>query len=310
MARHLFNRIREGVVGYDNYFECKENALGKIGFSSYQKYTATIQMLAYRVLGDLIDEYVCMSESTCLESMYMFCKAVIVVFGPMYLREPTAQDTTRLLAMNASRGFPEMLDSIDCMHWDWKNCPFAWQGQNKGLVRACTVILEVVASQDLWISHSFFGMAGSHNDINVLQRSPVFARLAEGNNSPVNVTVNAHNYDKEYYLGDGIYSQWTTIVKTIPNPIREKRKRFAQEQESARKDVERAFGVLQSRLGIVRYPARTWSTKKLWEVITACVIMHNMIVEDERPKRIYDQEFQFQGENVVPEHGGGAAMFA
>ena len=80
-------------------------------------------------------------------------------------------------------------------------------------------------------------------------------------------------------------------VKTIPNPVGEKRKRFAQEQESARKEVERAFGVLQSRWGIVWYPARTWSTKKLWEVITACVIMHNMIIKDECPERIYDQGF-------------------
>lgn len=85
-------------------------------------------------------------------------------------------------------------------------------------------------------------------------------------------------------------------MKTIPNPVGEKRKRFAQEQKSARKDVERAFGVLQSRWGIVRYPARTWSTKKLWEVMTACVIMHNMIVEDERPDEPYDQGFQFQGD--------------
>ena len=57
------------------------------------------------VPGDLIDEYVRMSESTCLESLYKFCKAVIAVFGPEYLREPTAEDTARLLAMNASRGF-------------------------------------------------------------------------------------------------------------------------------------------------------------------------------------------------------------
>ena len=93
-----------------------------------------------------------------------------------------------------------------------------------------------------------------------------------------------------------------------PNPVGEKRKRFAQEQESARKDVERAFGVLQSRWGIVRYPANTWSTQKLWEVMTACVIMHNMIVEDERPERLYDQGFQFQGENVVLEHGVAATF--
>ena len=71
------------------------------------------------------DEYLCMSESTCLDSLYKFCKAVIVVFGPEYLRETTTEDRARLLAMNASRGFPGMLGSIDCMHWEWKNCPSA-----------------------------------------------------------------------------------------------------------------------------------------------------------------------------------------
>ncbi|KAI5011770.1 hypothetical protein ZWY2020_013907 [Hordeum vulgare] len=153
-------------------------------------------------------------------------------------------------------------------------------------------------------------MAGSHNDINMLQRSPVFARLAEGNSPPVNVNMNRNNYNKGYYLADGNYPRWTTIVKTISNPVGENRKRFAREQESDRKDVERAFGVLQSLWGIVWYPARTWSTKKLWEVMTACVIMHNMIVDDERPDRLHDQGFEFQGDNVVPQHDGEAASFA
>ena len=82
-------------------------------------------------------------------------------------------------------------------------------------------------------------MAGSHNDINVLQHSPMFARLAEGNAPAVNFEVNGHRYNQGYYLADGIYPQWLTFVKAIPNPQGEKRARFAKEPESCRKDVER-----------------------------------------------------------------------
>ena len=78
MSRHVFNRIREGVVGYDDYFECKEDVVGKIGFSSYQKCTAAIRMLAYGVPGNLIDEYVRMSESTCLESLYSSARLLLL----------------------------------------------------------------------------------------------------------------------------------------------------------------------------------------------------------------------------------------
>ena len=160
MSQNLFMRILEGVRAYDEYFVARPDATGRYGFSSYQKCTAAIRMLAYGVAGDLVDEYLRMSESTCLESMYKFCEAVVQVFGPEYLREPNLEDTARLLDMNSSRGFPGMLGCIDCMHWEWKNCPFAWQGQYQGHVGECTVILEAVASKDLWIWHSFFWHGG------------------------------------------------------------------------------------------------------------------------------------------------------
>ncbi|XP_050233099.1 uncharacterized protein LOC126681594 [Mercurialis annua] len=135
-----------------------------------------------------------------------------------YMRPPNKNDTDRLLKDNESRGFPGMLGSIDCMHWNWKNCPVPWKGMYVGHVREPTIILEAIASHDLWIWHAFFGLPGSHNDINVLNRSFVFSELAEGRSPPANYSINGHHYSMGYYLADGIYPSWSTFVKTIPSP--------------------------------------------------------------------------------------------
>ena len=57
---------------------------------------------------------------------------------------------------------------------------------------------------------------------------------------------------------------------------------FHNAQAAARKDVERAYGILQAQFAILRGLARFWDQKMLWFIMHACVIMHNMIIENER----------------------------
>ncbi|KAK1646445.1 hypothetical protein QYE76_064250 [Lolium multiflorum] len=91
-------------------------------------------------------------------------------------------------------------------------------------------------------------------------------RLMQGKAPRVSYEINGNAYDKPYYLADGIYPDWATLVKTVRNPNSEKARRFAKMQEA--KDVERGFGVLQARWAIVRHLARTWSLKTMHEVMT------------------------------------------
>ena len=92
---------------------------------------------------------------------------------------------------------------------------------------------------------------------------------------------NDHEYAHGYYLADGAYPTWPVFIQTITCPTSIKRKRFQIAQEAARKDIERTFGVLKKRFHIIKNPARPWKPSKIRSVMYACIILHNMILEDE-----------------------------
>lgn len=224
MHKELFLRITEAVKNHDDYFVQKRNAAGTLGLATLQKTTVAIRMLSYGSSADSTDEYVRIGESTAMESLKRFCVAVDEVFGAEYLRSPTEEDIKKLYQEGEERGFPGMLGSIDCMHWEWKNCPTAYHGQYKGKEGVPTMILEAVASKDLWIWHAFFGLPGTLNDINVLDRSPVFRPYENGQSPEVPFAVNSRTYEMGYYLADGIYPDFGNLVKSFKYPATAKQK--------------------------------------------------------------------------------------
>ena len=107
-----------------------------------------------------------------------------------------------------------MMGSINCIHWQWQNCPKVWKGMflsgHKGVQ---TLLLEVVASFDRWTWHAFYGVARSNNDTNVLNRSPLFDEVLEGRSPEINYTLNGNNYNLWYYLVDGTYLDNSTSIR-------------------------------------------------------------------------------------------------
>jgi len=80
-------------------------------------------MLTYGITTYYVDEYSKIGESTALECLKKFSAGVVQTFGQEYLGKPTQVDVDHLLAVAKARDFPGMLESIDCMQWEWKNVP-------------------------------------------------------------------------------------------------------------------------------------------------------------------------------------------
>ena len=118
MNKPLFLRIVDRLSNEVSYFEQRKNAHGRLGLSALQKCTAVIRILAYGQSGDTYDEYLRLGESTALLCLENFTNWIIQLFGDEYLRRPTQEDLQRLLDVGEVRGFPGMIGSIDCMHWE------------------------------------------------------------------------------------------------------------------------------------------------------------------------------------------------
>ncbi|XP_026417236.1 uncharacterized protein LOC113312715 [Papaver somniferum] len=243
MREDLFEKLLGKLLEVDPEMHQRPDATGTMGHSPPMKLVVVMKCLCKSTPADSVDDYTRIGATTIYMYLKRFCHTICMTFGERYLREPTPEDVQRLLQENVDRGFPGMLGSVDCMQWPWKNCPVAWQGTYRGKDK-----------------ESSLGVA-----------------------PPCNYFINGHHYNMVYFLADGIYPKLTTIVQAfsqtldIPDYVR-----FNKYQMAKRKDVERAFGVLQGKFRIVGSPCKYWHQSDLNLIMKCCLILHNMIIEHER----------------------------
>ena len=140
MRRKLFLKIVKGISTYEadplpdhfNYFRVRPDCTGRMSLSVIMKCTAAIRQLAYGNTPDAFDEYLQMAKRTSRESLQFFCDAIIQIYSRDYLRRPTSHDIACLYeAHEARHHIPGMIGSLDCTHFDWRNCPIELRGQYK-----------------------------------------------------------------------------------------------------------------------------------------------------------------------------------
>jgi hypothetical protein len=281
MYRSVFLYIHDAVLAYNPWFETRQDATGKWGASSYLKVASAVRKLAYGSSHELWGEMFHLSESTSHNAHQYFCEAVVHLFKDSVIRLPNLEECDQISMDNAARGFPGCLGSIDCQHWYWAMCPTAHQGHYLGKPGKPTVVLEGACNRDLRFFHADFGFPGSINDLSIVSRSSFIARHIDGSFPPAGFSYMLNGVEREnpYYLGDGIYPDWSLFLRAFKRPTSTKEKLFTKLQESMRKDIERAFGVMHKRWHVLATPSRMWSVHKMEKTMYTCIILHNLIID-------------------------------
>ncbi len=203
-----------------------------------------------------------MAPEFCRQCCLEFDKAFKDIYAAEYLRRSDADDLKSIVQLHKDVHHVDgMFGSIDCTHTVWNNCPTAWQGSSKGKEKKSTIVMEALCDFNLWIWHLSYGFAGTLNDKSILNRSALldsftdgsFAKLEEAA-GVVPFSIGGDKFSELFCLGDGVYPNLSKIAQGIKEPVSDAESNYTSWQEGARKDIERAFGVLQGSFKFTATP--------------------------------------------------------
>ena len=100
-----------------------------------------------------------------------------------------------------------------------------------------------------------------------------------------------------YKLADGIYPRLSIFAIPLADPRTGKETCYSGRHNSARKAVERVFGVLFRQFRVLYEPCRLWHLEDIHFVVKACAILHNMIADARRYQRMMRFRNELEGED-------------
>ena len=301
VTRGRFQRMMEQVQAANLVFfvsKVQRNKAGQLCGPSFEsRLLLPLKTLCYGVPPHCFIDYFQMSPQFARECCREFDKAIHELYFDRFLRLPTPQDLKSICSLYKSvHGVDGLIGSLDCSHTHWKNCPKAWQGSYKGKENKPSLVLEAMADYHLFFWHISYGYAGVLNDRTIFSLSPLLERLlngtfeeAERQAGVVPFTIgNSDPFNRTFILVDGIYPQYSRFVRGIKNPAGEVERRFTAWQEAARKDVERAFGVLKGKFQFMDRPMQLYDLDDTADRVVTCLILHNICVADRVMEHNYD----------------------
>ena len=273
----------------DPFFLTTHDAQGRPAASLHARLSLPLKTLAYGVPTHTFRDYFSMSKGLARDCCFEFDRIMKELYEEEYLRLPTPEDLKNIELLHKKiHRVPGMCGSLDCMHTHWKNCPKAWQGQCQGKENEPTMILEAISDCNLWMWHVACGCAGTLNDLNVLNLSPFLDSLVSGrfadleNESgvvPFQI-LEGDQFHQMFVTVDGMYPQYSRFVKGFTQPVTQVERNYTGWQESVRKDIERAFGVLQLKFQWTSRPTMLHQLKDIAARVRTCMLLHNMCVAD------------------------------
>ncbi|XP_022041371.1 uncharacterized protein LOC110943949 [Helianthus annuus] len=178
MSQMLFLRINDDLEAKYDYFKQRMDARGYLGFTSIQKVTSALRILAYGNTYDINDEYLKMEEKTTRDSVEYFC---FVIWKTLLEKSHLERPSTNIQIYEHDEVNLHAVTSKDQL----------W-------------FLQAVASYDIWVWLAFFGVTRCINDVNTFECSPLLESYISGTIPKVGFHANRNDYELGYYLGNAI----------------------------------------------------------------------------------------------------------